>query len=116
MKKLETLSGKTFYFKSIAKEEFIIYPSDKEGNKQEKFAIAITPYIINLVKAEIKRKRQVHMGASRDNPPENSLGALLKREGQTPQQLSYLIPILIDEGFCFFAKEGKAFMINYIEK
>lgn len=116
MKKLETLSGKTFYYKCFDKEEFIIYPSDKEGNKQDKFAIAITLYTINLVKAEIIRKRNVHMGASRDNPPENSLGALLKMEGQTPQQLSYLIPILIEEGFCIFAKEGKAFMINYMEK
>ncbi len=56
------------------------------------------------------------MGASRDNPPENSLGAILKREGQTPQQLSYLIPILIDQGFCSFSKEGKAFIVNYIKK
>ena len=56
------------------------------------------------------------MGASRDNPPKDSLGAVLKNEGQTPQQLSYLIPILIDDGFCYADKKGKAFMVIYNTK
>ncbi len=112
-KKLRTLNGKPFQYKSCSSEELIIYPSDNTGNEQEKFALAITPYTINLVKSAIKRKRQIPMGASRDKPPKDSLGALLKSEGQTPQQLSYLIPILIDEGFCHYTKESKAFIIKY---
>jgi len=116
MKKLKTLSGKNFQYKGNINEEFIIYPSDDNSNAQEKFALAVTPYTINLIKSAIKQKRQVLMGASRDNPPKGSLGALLKNEGQTPQQLSYLIPILIDAGFCNYAKEGKAFVIRYTEK
>ncbi len=55
------------------------------------------------------------MGASRDNPPQNSLGTVLKNERQTPQQLSYLIPILIESGFCEYSKKGKAFFVNYKE-
>ena len=113
MKKLRTLNGKPFQYKSCDNEGLIIYPSDNIGNEQEKFALAITPYTINLVKSEIKQKRLILMGASRDNPPKDSLGALLKSEGQTPQQLSYLIPILIDEGFCDYTKEGRAYIIKY---
>lgn len=115
MKKLRTLNRKSFKYKSCDRGELIIYPSDKRGNEQEKFALAITPYTVNLIKSAIKRKRQIFMGASRDNPPEDSLGALLKNERQTPQQLSYLIPILINEGFCEYTKKGKAFIIKYKE-
>ena len=55
--------------------------------------------------------REIKMGASRDNPPKNSLGFFIKKEKQFPQQLSYLIPILIEEGFCDFRRDGKAFVI-----
>ncbi|MFZ6007848.1 MAG: hypothetical protein ACOYU2_09395 [Nitrospirota bacterium] len=113
MKKMKTLTGKFFRHKSCDNEELIVYPSDKKGNQQEKFALVITPYTVNLIKSTIKRKGKILMGASRDKPPKDSLGALLKKEGQTPQQLSYLIPIFIDEGFCEYSKNGKAFVITY---
>ncbi len=115
MKKLSTLTGKCFKYKGNLNEELIIYPSDDNGREQERFAIAITPYTINLVKSVIMQKGEILMGASRDNPPQNSLGAVLKNEGQTPQQLSYLVPILIESGFCEYSKKGKAFMIEYKE-
>lgn len=111
--KMKTLNKKSFQYKSCDREELIIYPSDKEGNQQKEFALVITTYTINLIKSAIKQKGKILMGASRDKPPKDSLGALLKKEGQTPQQLSYLIPILIDEGFCDYTKKGKAFVITY---
>ncbi len=55
-------------------------------------------------------------GLSKGNPGAAAIGAVLKNERQTPQQLSYLIPILIESGFCEYSKKGKAFLINYIEK
>jgi hypothetical protein len=67
------------------------------------------------VREVIKSNLRILMGASRDNPPKNSLGFLIKKEKQSPQQLSYLIPILMDEGFCTFEKRGKAFIIIYKE-
>ena len=115
MRELTTLTGKSFRFKGDLREELIVYPSDGEGMAQEKFALAITPFIIKLVKSVIKEKGEILMGASRDNPPKNSLGAVLKEHGQTPQQLSYLIPVLIETGFCEYAKDGKAFKIIYNE-
>ena len=115
MRELKTLTGKSFRFKGSLREELIVYPSDKDGQTQEKFALAITPYTIELVKSRIKEKREILMGASRDNPPKNSLGAMLKEDGQTPQQLCYLIPILLLAGYCRHAKEGAAFKVIYNE-
>jgi hypothetical protein len=115
MRELATLTGKGFRFKGNFGEELIIYPSDKDGLPQDRFALAITQFTVNLVKSSIREKGEILMGASRDNPPKNSLGAILKDNAQTPQQLSYLIPILVDTGFCESASEGKAFKIIYNE-
>ncbi|MEA3223374.1 MAG: hypothetical protein U9P49_09465 [Thermodesulfobacteriota bacterium] len=43
------------------------------------------------------------------------IAQVLKNERQTPQQLSYLVPILIESGFCESSKKGKAFVIEYKE-
>lgn len=91
-----------------------MYHPDREGNLQSKSAVVITPFTINLVKQAIKEAGEIAMGASRDNPPRSSLGALIKKEKQSPQQLSYLIPILIAEGFCDFRRIGRAFYIRYL--
>ena len=113
MKKLSTLTGRPFQFKEHPDGELIVYPPDRERNLQEKSAIAITPFTVNLVKEAIREAGEIAMGASRDNPPRNSLGALIKEEKQSPQQLSYLIPILMDEGFCDYKKMGRTFYVKY---
>jgi hypothetical protein len=113
MKKLKTLTGHEFQCKTYPDKELIIYPPDDQGNLQEKSAIVITPFTQDLVKEAIKSSGRILMGASRDNPPRSSLGSLIKEEKQSPQQLSYLIPILIDEGFCTSEKSGNAFVIKY---
>ena len=113
MNTLKTLSGKEFQYKEIPEGEIIVYPSDDNNQLQEKFALVITPFTINLVKDSIKQAQKIFMGASRDKPPKDSLGFILKKEKQTPQQLSYLIPILIEKGFCEYDKEGKAFVVIY---
>lgn len=113
MKTLTTLTGNKFQFKGNLDEELIVYPYNKGQQPQMKFALAITLYTTNLIKDAIKQKEKILMGASRDKPPKGSLGDLLKIEQQTPQQLSYLIPILIEAGYCDFIKEGNAFVIRY---
>jgi hypothetical protein len=115
MKALNTPSGKQFRYKGSLDQEIIVYPSDRDGNSQDKFALVITPYTINLIKSAIRSKGEILMGASRDNPPEGSLGHILKQEKQTPQQLSYLIPLLKEMGFCDYTKEGHAFVIKHRE-
>ena len=113
MKKSSTLTGREFQYKEYPDKELIIYPPDREGNLQNKSAIVITPFTINLVKDAIKNTGEIAMGASLDNPPQNSLGTLVKKEKLSPQQLGYLIPILIDEGFCDYRKIGKAFYVRH---
>ena len=112
MRALETMTGVSFRFKEVPGGEIIVYTSDKEGNPQDKSALVITPYESNLVKKAISQKDDILMGASMDAPPEGSLGWLLKQEGLTPRHLSYLIPILLDAGFCTCSKEKKAFIIR----
>lgn len=51
------------------------------------------------------------MGACRDNPSKNSIGEALKMQGYSPQNLSYVIPLLIEEGFCV-ANDQKPFVIT----
>lgn len=113
METLNTLSGKNFQYKEISGGEIIVYPSDDENRTQDKFALAITPFTIELIKDAIRQAGNVFMGASRDKPPKDSLGYILKKANQTPQQLSYLIPLLIKKNFCTHSKDGKAFVVQY---
>jgi hypothetical protein len=41
----------------------------------------------------------------------NSIGESLKAQGYSPQNLSYVIPLLIEEGFCV-ANDKKPFVIT----
>lgn len=111
MHELTTPSGKPFRYKEYPAGEIIIYPSDKEGRFQEREALVITPYTVNLICHAIQEKGRVFMGASRDNPPASSLGKLLKNINQSPQQLSYLTAILAAKKVCTIEKDGNAYVI-----
>lgn len=108
-----TPSGKPFRFKVIDGEEIIVYYSTDKDLPQDRFALAITRFVVELVKEEIRSKSPILMGASRDAPPQGSLGYLLKGHGQTPQQLSYLVPILERQGYCWVSKQGRGYMVTY---
>jgi hypothetical protein len=75
----------------------------------------VSKELIDLIKSEIERKSPVLMGACRDNPNPYSIGRFLLDEGYSPQNLSYVIPLLIDEGFCE-ASEKKPFTITHTNK
>lgn len=113
MKDLKTPSGKPFRYMECPGGELVVYPSDEQGTHQEMTAIAITQHTINLVSKTIRERGRILMGASRDNPPKNSLGELLKEKNQSPQQLSYLSAILQSHGFCSIEKERNAFVLVY---
>lgn len=51
------------------------------------------------------------MGACRDNPSKYSIGESLREQSYSPQNLSYVIPLLIEEGFCV-ANDKKPFVIT----
>lgn len=72
--------------------------------------IRITTDIINLIKSEIVNRSPILMGACRDNPTKGSIGAVLEMNRYSPQYLSYVIPLLVEDGFCK-ASESKPFKI-----
>lgn len=111
MEALCTLTGRPFQYKRHPDGELIVYPPERDGGLQTRSAIVITPYTIDLAKEAISTAGRIAMGASRDAPPAGSLGKLVKQEKQSPQQLSYLVPILVDEGFCDAERRGKAFVV-----
>jgi hypothetical protein len=112
MPNLKTATGTPFSYKRHPDGEVIVYTADEQGHVQSKSAIAITPYTIDIVKQAISRQGRVKVGPSRDNPPPGSLGALLKADGQSPQQLSYLVPILADQGYCVIIRDGRAIVVE----
>ena len=97
---LQTPSGKPFRCKAVEGGEIIVYHSDERGIPQEKEAYVITPFILDLVKGSIKARKEVVIGASRDNPKLGSLGDILKKEGLSPQYLSYVVGLLIHQKYC----------------
>jgi hypothetical protein len=62
--------------------------------------IHISTNIIQMIRGEIEKRSPVLMGACRDNPTRDSIGETLLNNGYSPQNLSYVIPLLIEEGFC----------------
>jgi len=115
MKDQRTLSGKPFRYLGDLSKEIIVYPSDRVGQPQERFALVITPYESEFVSGLIREHGRLLVGASRDRPPKGSLGYFLKEKCLTPQHLSYLIPILAEHGICEVRKESKAFVAKHVE-
>ena len=73
--------------------------------------LKITAEIVRVIRSEIATRRPVLMGASRKPLVANSVGeTLYQRHGVSPQVMSYVLPLLIEEGFCR-ASDRKPFMI-----
>ena len=115
MREWQTMTGTRFRYGGDLDSELIVYTSGKDGKPQDKSALVITPYVIKLVQRLIRTHWSILMGASRDNPPRDSLGWHLKRDSLAPQQLSYLISILQDAGRCHVSREGRGYLVKSVE-
>jgi len=63
--------------------------------------LRISREIIRVIRDEITRRSPVLMGACYKPLVPDSVGETLSMEhGTTPQVMSYVLPLLIDEGFC----------------
>lgn len=63
--------------------------------------IKIKPEIVRVIRDEIRRRTPVLMGACYKPLVADSVGETLSIEyGVTPAILSYVIPLLVEEGFC----------------
>jgi hypothetical protein len=64
-------------------------------------ATKISAEIIRVIRDEIMERSPVLMGASRAPLVADSVGETLKvKYGKSPQMMSYVLPLLIEEGFC----------------
>lgn len=101
MPKARTLTGVGYQYSGSLDTGLIVH---------KKIDIHISANAIRLIRTEITDKSPILMGACRDNPTKGSIGAVLKKNGYSPQYLSYVIPLLVEDGFCK-ASESKPFKI-----
>lgn len=104
MKEAKTLTGVEFRYEGSLKTELTIYNNSIYKISKEN---------ITAIKSEIEQRSPVKMGANRDNPSKYSIGESLLMQHHCPQSLSYVIPLLIEEGFCI-ANNKKPFVITKI--
>src|SRR5580700_8306884 len=79
---------------------------------REKSAVKITPEVIRLIRGEILKRSPVLMGANRKPLVPNSVGETLWTEHKvSPQVMSYVLPLLVEEGFCTVS-DSKPFVIR----
>lgn len=103
VKQAKTLMGVEYKYSGSLNKDLVIY--------KNKFKVS--PKIINIIRSVIEQKSPVLMGACRDNPSPYSIGIELYEQKINPQVLSYVIPLLIEEGFCK-ANDKKPFIITKI--
>lgn len=111
MKHGTTFKGKAFFYEGNISSSLTIYPVDKDGSPTGT-KVEIDRATIELVKKTIGDKGRIQMGACRDNPAKQSLGEMLYNRKKSPQWLSYILPLLEENGFITHYKEGNAFWVK----
>lgn len=101
-----TLTGVEFRYLGSLHDGLIIF--------RTRSAFTSSRSIIDLIRSEIQTKSPVLLGANRDKPNPDSIGSTLLSEGHSPQHLSYVIPLLIEEGFCKASKK-RPFVITLVQ-
>jgi len=77
------------------------------GNRKK-----ISREIVDVIRREVESRSPVLMGANRSPLVQNSIGETLSvRYKETPQVMSYVLPLLVEEGFCAVSNK-KPFMIR----
>jgi hypothetical protein len=75
-------------------------------------ALKITPELVRIIRHEIATRSPVLMGANRKPLVVDSVGeTLAEKHGISPQVMSYVLPLLVEEGFCTVS-DRKPFMIH----
>ncbi len=74
-------------------------------------ALKIPPEVVRIIRHEITSRSPVLMGANRKPLVANSVGeTLAEKHGVSPQVMSYVLPLLVAEGFCT-VNDRKPFVI-----
>ena len=102
----EAVTGVTFEYSGSLAEGLIV--------EREASTTRIPPKAIQLIRQEIVGRSPVRMGATRDHPAKDSVGETLVRNGFQAQFMSYVLPLLVEEGYCSVRKEGRGFVIRKV--
>lgn len=106
-----TFTGKKFLYEGSINSSVIVYPLYGSGQRTGS-KIYIDKKIVDLTKSAIENKSEIPMGACYDNPSPNSLGELLYKKKISPLLLSYILPLLEEEGYITHYKEGRGFWVK----
>jgi hypothetical protein len=101
----KTVTGKSFEYSGSLVTGLTIF--FKPPNTQK-----ISVETINSIRQEIIERSPVLMGANRQPLVADSVGETLKlKYNESPQVMSYVLPLLIAEGFCTIS-DRKPFVIH----
>jgi hypothetical protein len=102
--KSKTVTGKDFRYEgSLDRGLVVFFPRSM---------LKIKPETVRVIRSEIQKRSPVLMGANRKPLVADSVGETLSLEyGLSPQVMSYVLPLLIEEGFCS-VNSGKPFVIR----
>lgn len=101
-----TVTGKPFKYEGSLDTGLTVY--FKPPHK-----VRISPEIIEVVRQQIITRSPVLMGANRKPLVADSVGETLATEHHvSPQYMSYILPLLVEEGFCTVG-HGKPYTIYY---
>jgi hypothetical protein len=94
MRIAKTIMGKSFEYSGSLATGLIVY--FKQPNRMK-----IRPETIAIIRQEISARSPVLMGANRGPLVADSVGETLAlKHNETPQVMSYVLPLVIEEGFC----------------
>lgn len=104
MTRAHTLTGRRFDYTGSLTEGIVV--------RTTKSSMSVKREIIEVIRSEISRRSPVLMGASRGPFVRDSVGETLRRDyGASPQTMSYVVPLLVEEGFCTVSAR-RPFMIR----
>ena len=104
MPKSKTVTGVDFEYEGSLDSGLVV--------QFEKSTLKIAPEVVRVIRAEILKRSPVLMGASRKPLVPDSVGETLWTEHKkSPQVMSYVLPLLVEEGFCT-VRDGKPFVIH----
>ena len=102
----KTVMGKDFEYTGTLRSGLVVL------FKRSKTFLKIKPEFIRTIRDEIEKRSPVLMGANREPLVADSVGETLSLEhGASPQVMSYVLPLLIEEGFCTVSPE-RPYMIR----
>lgn len=105
MPKALTLMGKPFEYKGSLSRGLTVF-FESSGT-----ALTIKPSTVEIIRHEIESRSPVLMGANRQPLVRDSVGeTLYLKHGVSPQVMSYVLPLLVEEGFCTVSNK-KPFVI-----